>query len=381
MIDYMSIKPEAINIISVPKPEKFGFCRGVVAADNFLRNISAEAGKLGIGSVYGFNGIVHNETVKNEHQARGVKFISEISDIPQGAIVVGSAHGNGPQVEHTTTTSGGLYFEGACPLVLHVHKAVQTARSRGQKVLYLLSGKPDEETEEDIITGQRTVNPSKPKKLHDEVAGTIGHMDSYLVRETGELVWEPVRRSYIELTDDPDEIEGLMDEGQMYLIISQTTLHARRTLDYRKKLAMHIENEQPEATINRIDSKDVCQAVSNRQDGVTELLKDEPDMLVVVTDPKSKNGMGYYDQAQQEIKARGLNTKAIHIATLSEIGVISGGGKVAVTASASTPDKVTRSIVEALGGDSSLVPLSRPSFKLSGSNVEAIRNRIEAWKG
>lgn len=351
--------------VYLPETKQFGFCEGVVAADDFLRRISNIAAELGVAQVYGYHDIVHNKTVSQYHEENGVVFVDSLDNVPSGSIVVGSAHGSSPVVSWTIESEGGLFFDGACPLVIHTHKAVEQARRKDEKVLYLLQGNPDKLADE---------------KVHDEVRGTIGHMDYYIL--DGQLRLEPIRRAYVELGDRIGEIlPTILDEKARYRIVGQTTLLATGTLEYREMLASYIQRIQPDASVERVERRDVCFAVEDRQQGVRVLLERRPGTLVVVTDPKSKNGKGYAELASSIIDSQGLETRVVMVADIDaakQLGKIEG--TIALTASASTPDTVTREVVEHFGGDGSLVPSARESFNLRNSSEIAVRDRILRWK-
>lgn len=350
------------NGVIVPRPEQFGFCEGVEAAHQALSRVRDAAVYAGFSTVYGYHDIVHNADVTRFHQDRGVVFVNSPSEVPPESIVVGSAHGSSPEVVAEFGQAGSLFFDAACPLVLHTHKAIQNARQRGETVVYLLSGKPGAVT-----------------KIHDEVAGSVGHMDFY-IDELGNLVEDPVDRHYVELSEDPSEIaEAITQDGSTsFRLVGQTTLLATASLEFKDTLKSAILNRNPDATVERADRRDVCFAVEDRQRGVAVLLGAKPDNLVVVTDPNSKNGMGYVNLASQIAQREGLQTEVHAVANAASIDT-DISGTVAITASASTPDRITREVVERLGGLSDQVPAERPSFRLRGCREDEIKARIGEW--
>jgi len=350
---------EVGNNIIMPEASGFGFCEGVVAADDLLKDVTSCAQALGLGAVYGYHDIVHNESVKQEHKERGVIFVQDAGDIPPDSVVVGSAHASSPAAKHSVVSTGGLFYDGGCPLVLKTHNAVSRARERREKVLFLLSGKPNEVA-----------------KIHDEISGTVGHIDQYIDR-SGNLINDPLSRAYIELMDDPSNVESILSEYARYTIIGQTTLLASEVIEFRKQMAAAILAAQPHATISRIDRRDVCFAVENRQEAVRVSLSRKPDNFVVVTDPNSKNGMGYVQLAKSTVAEAGLDTQVIAVSSAENITAL--GGLTAVTASASTPDYDTAAVVEALGGNPMLVAVDRESFKLRGASPVQIEVAMHAW--
>jgi 4-hydroxy-3-methylbut-2-en-1-yl diphosphate reductase len=83
--------------ILLPEFDQFGFCKGVQASDDLLRNVSAAANQFGFG-VYGYHDIVHNRQVIDRHLNNGVIFVNDHDSIPERSIVVPSAHGTSPRV-------------------------------------------------------------------------------------------------------------------------------------------------------------------------------------------------------------------------------------------------------------------------------------------
>ena len=350
------------NVIFIPEAQKYGFCEGVERAHQGLENLSSVANELNVGTIYGYHDIVHNEDVARYHRKNGVQFIDDVSEAPDASIVMGSAHGSSPLVPIDVESRGGLFFDSACPLVINTHNAVWNGRKYGEKLLYIV-GK----------------NPDNGGKIHDEVLGTMGHMD---FNKRGNA--DPVERVYAEQEEDPVEIaERLLGDGLSlkYRMLAQTTLLATRVLDLKSEIASELSKLQPEAQIQRVDRRDVCFAVEKRQQGVHDIFAAGIDLqhVVVVTDPNSKNGMGYVNLAKQIIEDKGFEIKVHAVADRDDIpeGV---EGNIGVTASASTPDETTRGVVEELGGNPELVVDFRPTFQLGGVSREAIKKRVHKWQ-
>lgn len=343
-------------------PDHFGFCEGVEAAHDLLRNVATEARGRGIDTIYGYHDVVHNHDVVQEHEANGVVFVDDVEAIPEGSIVVTSAHGVGPQVVHALESRGSLVFDAACPLVLHTHKGVEKARQNSEKVIYICQGKPG------VV-----------EKLHDEVEGMTGHLD-YILRD-GELVEDPLARSYVEIDEDPATIADLLTGDEKYRIISQTTLHAEDTFRYRSALKAHILQQQPDASVSWSSPGDVCRAVTNRQKGVNQLIQLSPNRIVVVTDRNSKNGMGYVHLAQRRVEEEGLDTQVIAVANAKEarqLDIDKSDGITAMTASASTPDRTTLAVAREFGLTGEL-QVERKKFGLRDARGNTIQDRITAF--
>lgn len=321
---------------SVVFPEHFGFCGGVAASDMLMTAVAAEAQRLQVPNVYGYHDIVHDQAVVRRHTDAGVIFVKNVDDVPDGSIVVSSAHGVSPEIKYEFGDKDCLFIDAVCPLVTHTHIAAERARREGEKLLYLHGGKMD----------------------HDEIVGMVGHMD-FADRED-RLEWLPVEREFIKI-DDPDNLveasvravlERLKEqEHRKFRIASQTTLHADRAFHYRDRLKGLIAEALPDATVKHSHNGDVCPAVKERQAGVDELIQIQPKRIVVVTDAKSKNGMGYYDQAVAVSEGTDTSVHAVNSTEEAEsLGIIDG--VTAVTASASAPDSLIFDVARRLGATS-----------------------------
>lgn len=359
-------------------PEKFGFCEGVVSADDLMRDTLSIAKELGIDYVYGYHDIVHNKSVREEHQANGAIFVRYPSDVPDRSIVVASAHGSSPVAMYEFAQKGCLVLDAVCPLVTHTHKMVQAARRNGEHVIYVVKGKPE-------AVGL--------ENLHDEVAGTLGYLD-YVFTESG-LLLDPVPRTFAELEDDPQNLAGLLgNKGDMFRIITQTTLDADECFEFRNSLSAQIRERKPVAKVTVSRMGDVCSAVRDRQEGVRVLFRSlkeaaRPSAILVVTDPNSKNGMGYYHQAQGLAAGEGVDMTVRAVATADELDMLKQVLKnrsIGVTASASTPDEDVLGVLTRLGVDEATLGFQRPKFHLhhgdgtSLSDPDNIRRIISEWR-
>lgn len=338
-------------------PEHFGFCGGVAAADQLVEKLAIQAEAAGV-AVYGLHEIVHNEDVVNKHEANGVTFVDEVIDIPNGSAAVISAHGVGPEVVDKLKAKDCEVFDATCPLVTHTHIGAQMARRNGEKVIYVCYGKPGE-----------------VEKLHDEVAGMVGHLD-YTLNKEGNLIHDPIERAYLELDEDLGEVVSILSPAGKYRVITQTTLHADDSLRFRDEIKERILGLQPDASVEFSARGDVCRAVADRQKGVEQLVELKPRRIVVVTDPGSKNGIGYFKLAQQ--LTEGTETEVYAVANAEKakgLGVIEG--VTAVTASASTPNQTISEVSQVLGYEGS--PESHDGvFNLHDAKNEVIASKLAA---
>lgn len=332
-------------------PDAFGFCGGVRAADELLEHVATEAQAAGV-DVYGYHDVVHNKDVTSKHTAAGITFVGDIDAIPSYSAVVISAHGASPEVFNALAQKGSEVFDATCPLVTRTHKGAREARAAGEKVLYICKGKPGD-----------------VEKLHDEVAGMVGHLD-YEINDQGELSYKPVARAFFEIGDNltPDDLSP----NAKYRIIWQTTLHAQEADAYRNRLQTEILAAQPNAEFGDIPANYVCNAVQVRQEGVQKLVNLGLPRIVVVTDPTSKNGMGYVDMAKQ---LAGETQEVVAVANAAEAAQFADTEvPTGITASASTPDNTISEVAALLGADT--VPETDKKFSLPDSKAGAIGSKM-----
>lgn len=360
----------SVEAAEVRLPEHFGFCEGVEAAHRLLeRTVEAAQSFDPPIPVYGYHGIVHNESVIAHHEDNGVVFVDDVEEMPDGEFIgVGSAHGSSPEVKYRVRQKGGLFIDGVCSLVTHTHKAARAARKNGEKLLYIRGSKAN----------------------HDEVVGMRGHMDYYL--DDGDLVSDPISRAELELPADSfqesalEMWETIREESGLYRVVGQTTLLAGKVSAYIEAIGEVVRNEQHGATIARLDAKrQVCFAVEDRQDGVeegtrVEIGKKPADAVVVVTDPSSGNGRHYVEMAK-ELSRDGVEIIAVADPTEAERRLAHLSNKIVfLTASASTPDTDTREVVTMLGGDPASIPEERDMFNIPDTTQDDLRRRIKEWR-
>ena len=123
-----------------------GFCAGVNMAIEVVDQVLALRGP----PVYVFHEIVHNRHVVEDFQRRGVAFVNEVREVPEGAVLVYSAHGISPEVRREARSRRLVEVDATCPLVTKVHMEVLRYAREGYTILFV---------------GHRE---------HDEAVGTVG---------------------------------------------------------------------------------------------------------------------------------------------------------------------------------------------------------------
>ncbi len=278
-----------------------GFCAGVDRAISIVENALTLYGS----PIYVRHEVVHNRYVVDSLRQRGAIFIEQISEVPDGAILIFSAHGVSQAVRNEAKSRDLTVFDATCPLVTKVHMEVARASRRG---------------EESILIGHAG---------HPEVEGTMGQYSNpkggmYLV-ESPEDVWKL----------------AVKDDGHLSFM-TQTTL----SVDDTSEVIDALRTRFPKIIGPRKD--DICYATTNRQEAVRSLAE-ESDLVLVVGSKNSSNSNRLAELAQRMGKAAHLIDDAADIKDEWFQGVRCVG----VTAGASAPDVLVQNVIarlQILGG-------------------------------
>jgi 4-hydroxy-3-methylbut-2-enyl diphosphate reductase len=271
------------------------FCAGVERAIEIVERALAQYGQ----PVYVRKQIVHNTHVVSDLERRGAVFVDELSEVPDGAPVVFSAHGVSPAVRAEATRRGLATVDATCPLVAKVHGEARRFAADG----YLVA-----------LIGHAG---------HEEVEGTLGEAPgSTVLVENG----TDVARLR---PDDPSKVAYLM----------QTTLSA----DEAGGIVGELLERFPAA--RGPGSDDICYATTNRQLAVRAVAA-ESDLVLVAGSANSSNSRRLVETAQREGKPAYLIDGPQDI----ELGWLAGVTSIGLTAGASAPPAVVEEIVAALRG-------------------------------
>ena len=286
------------NVLVVPRPR--GFCAGVVRAIDIVRLALEELGA----PIYVRKEIVHNRHVVAELAERGAVFVDELDQVPNGSVVVFSAHGVAPGVWTDARRRRLHVIDATCPLVTKVHlEAVRFAR-RGFTV---------------VLIGHRD---------HDEVLGTIG--------EAPDAIQVISSLDEVDLLDVPDP--------QRVAYLTQTTL----SVDDTQALVDRLKQRFP-ALVGPPD-QDICYATQNRQNAV-KLIASRVQVILVVGAQNSSNSNRLVEVAQR------AGTRAYLIESVADIdaGWIEGCTRIGITAGASTPDSLVAEVIRVLRSRNQMV--------------------------
>lgn len=273
-----------------------GFCAGVDRAiaivNEALRRFSPP--------IYVRHEVVHNKFVVEDLARRGAVFVEELDEVPDGAIVIFSAHGVSKAVEDEAARRDLTVFDATCPLVTKVHIEV---------------GKFAKEGMDAILIGHAG---------HPEVEGTMGRFDTSF-------------GGRIHLVEDADDVAKLELDKENLAFVTQTTL----SMDDTAVVIDALKNKYP--SINAPRKDDICYATQNRQDAV-KLLSKECDVVLVVGSPNSSNSNRLRELAERMGKRAYLIDNAGQMDRVWFDGV----SHVGVTAGASAPEVLIQEVLETL---------------------------------
>jgi 4-hydroxy-3-methylbut-2-enyl diphosphate reductase len=272
------------------------FCAGVERAIEIVNMALVQHGS----PVYVRKQIVHNLTVVTELERRGAIFVDELAEVPDGAVVVFSAHGVSPAVRAEATSRRLTAVDATCPLVAKVHAEARRYASDGYQV---------------VLIGHAG---------HEEVDGTLGEAPAAMALVESEADVARLRPA------DPGKVAYLM----------QTTLAA----DEASSIVSAITQRFPAAT--GPGSDDICYATTNRQSAVKQIAA-RADVVLVAGSANSSNSLRLVETA---LRAGAGAAYLVDGPQDIELGWLAGASTVGVTAGASAPPAIVDQIVAALSG-------------------------------
>ena len=267
-----------------------GFCAGVERAVEIVERTILKYGA----PVYVRHEIVHNKYVVEGLRAKGAIFVEEISEIPENAVTIFSAHGVSEKVENKSKDKNLKIIDATCPLVKKVHLQAQKFEKEGDKV---------------ILIGH---------KNHPEIEGTSGRVKQEVF--------------IVENISDIDNIP--YEEGSEISYVTQTTLSVDDTKNIINKLKSKFPN------IKGPELNNICYATQNRQDAVKKLAI-IADTVFVIGAKNSSNSNRLKDIAENfGAKSYLLNGEDDEIFNLLINTKILG-----ITASASAPEILIENLI------------------------------------
>jgi 4-hydroxy-3-methylbut-2-enyl diphosphate reductase len=288
-MDDMS-KPTRRVLLAKPR----GYCAGV---DRAVQTVEKALERFGA-PVYVRKQIVHNTHVVRTLEKRGAIFVEETDEVPEGAVVVFSAHGVAPEVHKEAKERSLRAIDATCPLVTKVHSEARRFAAQGYEILLI------------------------GHEGHEEVVGTTGEAPSSI-----RLVDGPEDAAKIEVSD-PEKVAWL----------SQTTL----SVDETNQTVAALRERFP----HLIDppSDDICYATQNRQVAVKQIAS-ESDVVIVVGSANSSNSVRLVEVSRE------VGAKAAYLvddARAIDPTWLDSATTVGVTSGASVPENLVDDVLARL---------------------------------
>ena len=300
-------------VLSQPR----GFCAGVDRAIEIVERALQIYGP----PVYVRHEIVHNKWVVEDLRAKGVVFVGEVDEIPDGAITVFSAHGISEKVENSAHLRDLPVIDATCPLVTKVHREAQRYEAEGREI---------------VLIGHEG---------HPEVEGTSGRVKQgvFLVQDVADVAMLQVNM--------PDKLA----------YVTQTTL----SVDDTKDIIAALKSRFP--SIAGPELRDICYATQNRQNAVRSLAE-QVDMMLVIGSANSSNSNRLRDLANEI----GVSAHLIDDARGLQPQWFDHIQSVGITAGASAPEHLVQGVVEAIA------TLRATQVETMGGEAENTRFKLPA---
>ncbi len=275
-------------LLADPRGYCAGVDRAVVAVERALEIHGAP--------VYVRKQIVHNKHVVATLERRGAVFVDETDEVPEGSVVVFSAHGVSPAVHQEAADRQLRTIDATCPLVTKVHSEAKRFAKDDYDIL---------------LIGHRG---------HEEVEGTSGEAPEH-----------------IQLVDGPDDVANVqVRDPDKVVWLSQTTLSVDETLSTVDRLRERFP------TLQSPPSDDICYATQNRQQAVKQMAG-ECDLVIVVGSTNSSNSVRLVEVA---LEAGARAAHLVDFATEIDPAWLDGVATVGVTSGASVPEVLVSEVLD-----------------------------------
>jgi 4-hydroxy-3-methylbut-2-enyl diphosphate reductase len=274
-------------ILAAPR----GYCAGVDRAVQTVEHALDLHGP----PIYVRKEIVHNKHVVEQLSARGAIFVDQETEVPEGEMVVFSAHGVAPAVHDNALARGLRTIDATCPLVTKVHVEARKFAAEGYTI---------------VLIGHAG---------HEEVEGTTGEAPDSIV--------------LVQSIDEVDQLE--FDDPDKVAFITQTTL----SVDETTQIIERLRERFPKIVSPKSD--DICYATTNRQIAVKQLAK-QCELVLVIGSTNSSNSNRLVEVAREHGSASHLIDN--HLQVRDEW--LEGVETVGITSGASAPEELVSSLVD-----------------------------------
>lgn len=286
----LGLRPEIRVLLAAPR----GFCAGVRRAIDAVRDALRKHGA----PVYVRRAIVHNLEVVRTLEAEGAVFVEELDEVPEGAVVMFSAHGVSPAISRDAERRNLKSYDAVCPLVAKVHREVERHQRNGRQL---------------VLIGH---------KGHPEIEGTLGHVSR-------------VPACVVKSVEDVRTLPFDTAEPTAYAI--QTTYSVDDAHAIVEALRERFSDLVGPA------SSDICYATTNRQAAVREVAQ-QSDAVIVAGENFSSNACRLAEVAGAFCSRVQLVSGPDEI----EWSDLPRSGVIGLSAAASTPETVVQAILAAL---------------------------------
>ena len=270
-----------------------GFCAGVQRAIDIVEGALEKFGA----PIYVRHEIIHNRFVVDQLKAKGVVFVDEIDDIPDGSITIFSAHGVSDKVENEASERELPVIDATCPLVKKVHRQVAKFEKLGCEI---------------VLIGHRG---------HPEVEGTAGRS-----------------KSSVHIVTNSAEVEQLeIQNPEKVAYVTQTTL----SVDDAQKTIDALRSKFP--AIKSPSTDDICFASQNRQQAVRELAQ-HVDLVLVIGAANSSNSNRLVEIGRKA----GVPSFLIETPEQIDVELLGTAERVGLTAGASVPEELIEIVIKRL---------------------------------
>jgi 4-hydroxy-3-methylbut-2-enyl diphosphate reductase len=315
---------EGMGRVLLAKPR--GYCAGVDRAVQTVEHALAHYGA----PVYVRKQIVHNLHVVRSLEERGAIFVEENDEVPEGSIVVFSAHGVAPEVHEQASARNLKAIDATCPLVTKVHHEVRRFAADDYDILLI------------------------GHEGHEEVVGTSGEAPEHITLVDGPAAVESIT------VRDPDKVVWL----------SQTTLSVDETMETVQALRRRFP------LLQSPPSDDICYATQNRQAAVKKIAP-QVELFLVVGSANSSNSVRMVEVAQ----AAGAG--AAHLvenAAAIDPAWLGGVATVGVSSGASVPEILVHEVIAWLAshGFAEVEEVSHTEERLAFALPQELRRDLRA---
>lgn len=274
-------------LLAAPRGYCAGVDRAVITVEQALERYGAP--------VYVRKQIVHNLHVVRTLEAKGAIFVEENDEVPEGALVVFSAHGVAPVVHEQARERGLRTIDATCPLVTKVHKEARRFATDDYDILLI------------------------GHEGHEEVVGTTGQAPEN-----------------IHLVDGPDSVDAItVRDPDKVVWLSQTTLSVDETMQTVAALRQRFPNLQAPP------SDDICYATQNRQLAVKQMAA-QCELVLVVGSTNSSNSVRLVEVA---LEAGAGASYLVDFAHEVDEAWLDGVRTVGVTSGASVPEELVSDLL------------------------------------